>query len=446
MATFFEGAYLGYWNSVENHFYGSLYGDVVRNGNTVTLTNMSLSAWTRYSSWGTMNFSLTINGTTTWFTASPSGSYAMNATSFSVSPEQTSANVGWYTSDGASGSFAVYFPAGVTPPTGLNVTGITSTTDSFTANVSITGWGIGSGTRYRELQVWTNSSSGLVEPKKYQPQVDNELSGNITANNSSAGQLVIQPNTTYVIGAYATNGSANTGSIRFAQATTKPLAPASCVLTATGSDTATLSITSPSQGSGVTMTAYYKINNGQYVSAGTITSGGTITKQLTGLTPNTAYTVTAYISNISGNSDTKISEQIFTYPATPSVTISDIDSFYATITIISPSQGTAKAMVAKYKINDGDWETMGTITSGGSVGDIVHHLTPNSQNTLYAKIVSDAGESQVYSYNFDTTSSFYGQETGFGRNIIKLYGSVDGKTKEIDSFYGSADGVSEKIF
>ena len=75
-----------------------------------------------------------------------------------------------------------------TAPTGLSLSDIVRHADGFSGTVSITGWGgVGdANSRYRELQVWTHSSSGLTPPRRWQIARGNNLSGVITVNNSSS--------------------------------------------------------------------------------------------------------------------------------------------------------------------------------------------------------------------------------------------------------------------
>ena len=120
-------------------------------------------------------------------------------------------------------------PSSASPPTGLGANNIVPGVESFTGNVYISGWGAGSGTRYRELQCWTYDPNNLVQPRRYQVTNGDALSGNITVTNSSSGDLTIRGNTMYTLGCYATNGSASVGSQRIGNYTTLAYAP---VLTA----------------------------------------------------------------------------------------------------------------------------------------------------------------------------------------------------------------------
>lgn len=125
MATFFSGAIVDYWSLANNYIYGTLTGDVIRSGNTVTLTNMTLALSSRFTSYGTDNMYFIVNGTRTDFYVNAGsgttnlGSYSLSSTSFSVGTSDTSATVSWVGNTGTySGSFNVSFPAGGTAPAG----------------------------------------------------------------------------------------------------------------------------------------------------------------------------------------------------------------------------------------------------------------------------------------------------------------------------------------
>lgn len=309
MATFFDGAIIGYWaTNPSNYIYGKLTGDVSRSGNTVTLSNMYLTVWFRYSAYGAGSYTFVVNGTgTTWNMDAGAPSHGLNNTSFSVTAGQTSATISWTGSDGYTGNFNVQFPAGSTPPTGLAVSNLNSTDTSVTGTVSITSWGTGSGTKYRELEVYTYSASGLVEPKKYQTQYGDELSGEITVSNSSGGgTLTIVPNRRYVIGAYASNGSASVGPTRMSTAVTKPSKAINQSITNITETSATINWTAPADGGYHIKTYSYSLDNGvTWVQCGTVSSGGAENKTYTisNLLPGTQYTVKLRVTTSAGTTE-----------------------------------------------------------------------------------------------------------------------------------------------
>lgn len=293
MATFFAGVDVDFWNSTSNRVYGTLTGDVVRSGDTVTLTNLNIHLEPSQQSWGTSPWSFTVGNSTTSTTISaPPTDVALNSYSFSVSPSQTSASVSWQSPEN-SGSFTVSFPARVTPPTGLALSNVIRGVRSFSAQVSVTGWG-GAGsssTRYREFQVWT---LGFVEPRRYQAVYGDSLSSRITVDNTSTGgTLVLEPNTRYTLGAYATNGTYNTGSQNFGEYTTLPEA-ATLSFVSTDGETATFSYETQADGGGYDKNIEYSIDGGNtWITAVTLTGGSAQSGEftVTGLQPGTSYTL-----------------------------------------------------------------------------------------------------------------------------------------------------------
>lgn len=207
----------------------------------------------------------------------------------------------WYTGT-RSFSGGGTLPSATTPPTGLSCTDVQRGQDSLSATVSVTGWGVGSGTKYRELQVWTNSASGLVEPRRYQPVNGDTKSSTITVNNSSSGgTLTLVPNTMYVLGIYASNGSANTGSQRVGQYSTLP--PTTTISnTAVTTTSATFTYSVPNQGGQYDMALKYQLDSGSLVTVATLTGSGTKSGSFTvsGLTPGTTHTVTASLTTSAG--------------------------------------------------------------------------------------------------------------------------------------------------
>lgn len=163
MATFFSNQTIWYWGSTAYPVKGTLTGNVSRSGNTVTLSGMSLSLSWPAAAYGTYAVSFTVNGTTTSRSvAANTGSFAVNSTSFGVSSTQTSANVGWSSSDGYSGSFTVTFPSGDTPPSGASMSFVSSTWNSVTLKGRVTNWGSGTGPS-RHFSVIVTSVTGNTD-------------------------------------------------------------------------------------------------------------------------------------------------------------------------------------------------------------------------------------------------------------------------------------------
>lgn len=189
-------------------------------------------------------------------------------------------------------NYTLYFDASPTAPTGLNVTSTNPGRDSVSAYVSVTGWG-GAGdanTRYRELQVWSGNMTGSY---RKQAVHGNTLNSEITCNNSSSGSLTISPNTQYYIGAYADNGSYNTGSQPFGTVITDPPAIGGSVGTTTH-NSASISWSLPAQGGARQINITYEVDGGSDIPLYTVTGTNAVNGSFTlgALTPNTTYSVT----------------------------------------------------------------------------------------------------------------------------------------------------------
>ena len=193
----------------------------------------------------------------------------------------------------------VFVPA---PPYGLTATDLTPGTESFTATVSLSSWGSGSGTKYKELQCWTYDPSALVSPRRWAILQGSNLSDTITVDNNSDGTLNIVGNTLYTIGVYATNGSYATGSQRVGNYATLAYAPTLSV-SAINTDSVTLSYTTQADGGYYAKNIQYSLDNGtNWTTAVTLNTGSVSTGTFTisGLAPNTAYTVKNRISTTAG--------------------------------------------------------------------------------------------------------------------------------------------------
>jgi len=283
-------------------------GNWSKSGNTITLSNMTLQIYMiSGSGWGTGTDSVTVTGggaqTVSWnMSGSASNVASLGNTSFGVGGTDTSATIQCVIAAEVTGSTTIYFDATVTPPTGLGADNIVRGIEEFTANVYISGWGQGSGTRYRELQCWT---LGMTEPRRYQPSYGDSLSGNITVSNSSNGSLTIRGNTMYTLGVYASNGQANTGSISFGNYTTRAYAPTVSVEQLTDT-TAVASYTLQSDGGQYAKNMQYSLDGGTtWVTGATVNTGSATTGSftITGLTPDTSYTMKTRVSTNAGETN-----------------------------------------------------------------------------------------------------------------------------------------------
>ena len=289
-------------------------------GNSTNNNDVTVTTQYRYSTDGGSNYSAWASAGTgkPWDTKTATFTSTYGA-SIKVQARQQ------YQSQNSEVKELSYTATAGTVPATPTVSSFSCTNNSATGTVATTSWGTPSSisNRYVELEVATAGGSSTY---RYAKVADATMSGTVTVNNSSSiypsgSTLTLTGNTKYAYRGAAFN-RVKSSSSSWVDFITKPNTPSACSLTVTGTTTATLSITSPTQGSAATMTAYYKLNSGSWTSAGTITSGSTITKSLTGLTAGTAYTATAKITNSTGDSGTITSSSATTYkaPNTPTVT------------------------------------------------------------------------------------------------------------------------------
>lgn len=216
MATFFSNQTVWYWGTTAYLVQGTLTGDVTRSGNTVTLSNMSLAlSWPPYAS-GAWDVSFSLNGVAVYSArlGANTSSINLNNYSFGVSESQTSASVGWSTSDGYSGSFTVTFPSGATGPSGAYVNFVSSTWNSVQTQIGVSSWGTGySGTpslSHNVIVSSATSSNWTTSARRGLTDTTSNLSSTKTLTNDNTvirdGGINIRGCLSYKIGCYANNG------------------------------------------------------------------------------------------------------------------------------------------------------------------------------------------------------------------------------------------------
>lgn len=300
MATFFSNQIIGAWSRDDNYMYATLTGDIVRSGNTVTLTNMYLSISYRYYSYGQTAFSFSVNGTATgWTMHASSPSTSLNATSFNVSTSQTSATIGWRAPE-YSGSFNVSFPSGAVAPSGLSLKNLSATANTVSGVVSISSWGNpgGSNNSYRELNVSPNNSS---ESRRFQKKYGASLSSSITVTNNSEvlGGSNIVSNTLYYLWGYVWNTALDTSSYRQGPTiVTAPSAPTITNISVIDARKATFKVSEVSSGTQnpIQLKYRYRVSGETYSDWENLSSASThhsVTVTLEDLDSNTSYDLEA---------------------------------------------------------------------------------------------------------------------------------------------------------
>ena len=340
-------------------------------------------------------------------------------------------NVGWNTHTASqsgywtgSGSGEITF---TNAPTGISCSDIVPGIDSVTANVFITGWGGegNSSTRYRELQLWTYSS-GLTEPRRYQPAYGDSLSGNITVSNSSSGSLNIVGNTHYVLGMYASNGVYNTESRRIGSVTT--LAPKD-TLTVSDSDSSSITVdySVPADGGYYAKTLSYSIDNGAtWVDFVTLDSGSASTGTFTipNLEPNTEYTIQSRVVTTSGTTTNDAITGRTIGPAKPSLTSTNATSTSTT------------------------WQYKTTTYGGGANGITRLYIGTNSTPTTQRDTTTDENVAKEYTYSGLQPNQIYyararAESTFDGELVYSDYTDVVSRVTPCDAPTLNSLGVME---
>ena len=239
------------------------------------------------------------------------------------------------------GSWSVSIPSQRTAPSGLSCSNIRRGIESFTATVGLSSWGnyVEDWTKYRELQCWTKSDSGLVEPRRWQPTAKSSscpLSGDITVSNSSSvtsgSSFRITGNTMYTLGVYADNGYTNTGSQRVGNYTTLPYA-ATLSLNKAHSSSLDINCATPANGNAYPQKIQYSIDGGTTWKDGiTVTGSSAQTNVMTisGLNANTQYTIKSRVTTSAGTTNNADFTAKTIGPETPTLSVVNNGSVYST--------------------------------------------------------------------------------------------------------------------
>lgn len=324
-------------------------------------------------------------------------------------------------------SGSVTIPAQSTPPTGLGANNVVRGVESFTANVYITGWGTGTGTRYRELQCWTYDPSSFVQPRRYQPAYGDALSGNITVDNSSgytqaSGPLNITGNTKYVLGIYASNGTADTGSQRLGEYTTLAYAP-EVTISSISSTSATLAYSTKADGGEYAKTYEYSIDGGTtWAAFATVSSGSAATGTFT-VSGLTAATVTVMQTRVTTTAGTTVGPNITLNTNAGPKLYGSVNSQANGVTTLYGSSNSQATVINKLYGSVGGQTKLihqgfGHVDYG--YGYVVYYTDSNHTDTDVVKI-SSTTELNTLCYNSDSWSATIGGATIQNTDIIEVH-------------------------
>lgn len=356
----------------------------------------------------------------------------------------------------------VTLPNFSTPPTGLSISNLQPGVNSFSADVSITGWGTGVGTdKYIELQCWTK---GMNYPRRYQANRSGAQNANITVNNDSSytqpyGPLIISGNTEYTIGAYATNGNTNTGSQNMGNAVTLAY-PADLSDIMVSGNSVDINYTIRSDGGKYDKTYEYSTDGGTTWTTFATVSGGSATSgsfTISNLEDGKSYVVKHRVTTTAGvNNGTDF---IFAIPmenkfyGSESGVATKINKLYCAAPIFQ-TYYYVTALNNNPKVNLSQFQNKYESTYGGKmlVRPVYLDVSNNSTHvvTLY---FSDSSFKILFTYTNAYTNQ--GAAWGFPNNVAPLSGSVSSEqntyvsgfqTKVVKKLYGSVGGVAKRIY
>ena len=322
------------------------------------------------------------------------------------------------------GSWSVSIPSQRTAPSGISCSNLRRGIESFTATVSLSSWGnyVEGYTKYRELQCWTKSDSGLVEPRRWQPTAKSSscpLSGDITVSNSSlvtsGSNFRITGNTMYTLGVYASNDYASTGSQRVGNYSTLPYA-ATLSLNKAHSSSLDINCATPANGNAYPQKIQYSIDGGTTWKDGiTVTGGSAQTNVMTisGLNANTEYTIKSRVTTSAGTTNNADFTAKTIGPETPTLSAVNSESVHSTQTV-----------------------TYGTTTFGGGSGGkvflygwtntppttLIDHKTTTGDNTFNN---TGLAGNQIYYYRARAGAIF-----GSGKNYFVVPSSTTGRVND----------------
>jgi chitodextrinase len=185
-----------------------------------------------------------------------------------------------------------------------------------------------------------------------------------------------------------------------------PGAPIIGVATATGSTTATVAFTAPSDDGGATITTYTAISTPGSISASVSQSGsGTIT--VTGLSSNTSYTFKVKAINSVGDSSYSADSNpittaaVSTVPGAPTIGVAtSTGSTTATVSYTAPASN-GGAAITSYTAISTPGNFTGILSQSGSGIITVSGLSPSTSYTFKVKATNSVGDS---AYSSSTSS------------------------------------------
>jgi len=262
--------------------------------------------------------------------------------------------------EGSSQIFATTLSTGPATPTNLTVSNITQTSLSLS---------------------WTDNATNETGYRIYQ---DNSLIGNLATNSTSFNVNGLTPNTTYTfrVAAYNTGGESS------AQISATTLSPAPAAPTGLAASNITQTSLTLSWTDNATNETGYRVYQDNSL-VGTLAANSS-SFGVTGLSPNTTYTLRVTAYNAGGEGSSQIS--VTTLPSTP-------PPLAPTITQISVTHNSASVFWIDNATNEDEYIISYYATSGGGITTISGISANTTQYTMYGLLPNTEYRFTVIAYN-----------------------------------------------
>lgn len=478
----------GYWSGWPKGYRWT--GNWSKSGNTVTLSNMTLQIiMLQGSGSGTASDTVVVTGgtaqTVNWtMSGASSNVVGLNNTSFAVTSTSTSVRLQCDITGETTGYMTINYDPSSSAPTGLAASNITPLADGFSATVSVTSWGTGGSAdpndHYKELSIFNQGSLDVGANRKNRV-TGTALSDTIVTDNSSSwlGSLVVQPNTVYTLGIYATNGNDPAhGQTGIGDYTTLALPP-TLALDSVTDTTATLSYSTQADGGRYTKEIEYSLDGITWTIGATVSSGSAASGSFTvsGLSAGTTYNVQTRVTTAAGSNAGNTVTVTTSAPVTNAKfygsikTVEDISSIQVEPSTYPAISGVVKAALIE-KLNS-EGAIIAQLMEGREITSIVYSAMAVSGGwSPVVRVNLNNGESIRFTSPTTTASGVYsffsdwgGINIPLGQNDVtstvtvsgfsyanvtisvgKIYGSLSGQTKLIKKIYGSRNGVTKTVY
>ncbi len=320
-----------------------LQGTIARNGNSVTVSGLSLRFETYGLVYGTATETVKIldvtNGdaelsstSVTWNMGTAqapkkvSNTVYLNNATFTTTATATTRTLALTAPGGDRAEFTVNFTSGATQPTGLYIGTNWVRLDTIDISGGVASYGTGVGPN--KIRLIVGQTTPLGKNVQYDYEESSELTAAVTVTNDSPkvnGGVNIIPNARYVLGVYATNGSLDKYyTLPFWYRTW--LAKSTLSLDTATDTMAIIRVEVPADGGASDKTIQYKLTTDNDWTTLTTVQGGEARVYritLTGLTPNTAYTLK---SRSMDNNEVAWNNDDFTF-----TTLTGVKPFYGSV-------------------------------------------------------------------------------------------------------------------